>query len=254
MAKVWLIGAGPGDPELMTLKAARALGAADVVLIDDLVSRGCLAHARSDAKVIEAGKRGGCKATPQEFIERLMIQYARQGKTVARLKGGDPFVFGRGGEELEALRAAGIDVEVIPGITAGVGAPATLGIPVTHRGVSRGVIFVTGHTRDGAEPDWPALARTGLTLVIYMGITRLPEITAALLRAGMSPDTPSCAIENGTLRNQRQVIAPLATLARRAAGLTSPAIVVIGDVVRYAQEFGVRTAINSGPDPELLVA
>ena len=158
MGKVYLIGAGPGDPELMTLKAARALGAADVVLIDDLASRGCLAHARSDAKVIEVGKRGGCKATPQDFIERLMVQYAQQGKIVARLKGGDPFIFGRGGEELTKLRAAGIEVEVIPGITAGIGAPATLGIPVTHRDVARGVIFITGHTRDGAEPDWPALA------------------------------------------------------------------------------------------------
>jgi len=233
--KVFLIGAGPGDPELMTLKAARALGKADVVLIDDLVSRGCLAHARSDAKVIEVGKRGGCKATPQEFIERLMVQYARQGKIVARLKGGDPFIFGRGGEELAALRAAGIDVEVIPGITAGIGAPATLGIPVTHRDVARGVIFVTGHTKDGTEPDWPALARTGLTLVIYMGITRLPEITAALLQSGMSADTLACAIENGTLRNQRHVIAPLALLPRSAAALSSPAIIVVGDVVRFAR-------------------
>jgi uroporphyrin-III C-methyltransferase len=254
IGKVFLVGAGPGDPELMTLKAARALGKADIVLIDDLVSRGCLAHARSDAKVIEVGKRGGCKATPQEFIERLMVQYVRQGKVVARLKGGDPFVFGRGGEELAALRAVGIEVEVIPGITAGIGAPATLGIPVTHRDVARGAIFVTGHTNDGAEPDWAALARSGLTLVIYMGLARLAQIAAALLQAGMPPNTPACAIENGTLRNQRHVIAPVATLAQRAAKLSTPAIIVIGDVVRYAEEFGVRAAINSGPDPELLVA
>ena len=233
--KVFLIGAGPGDPELLTLKAARALGIADVVLIDDLVSRGCLAHARSDAKVIEVGKRGGCKATPQEFIERLLVQYARQGTIVARLKGGDPFVFGRGGEELTVLRAAGVDVEVIAGITAGIAAPATLGIPVTHRDVSRGVILVTGHSKDGAEPDWPALARTGLTLVIYMGIARLPQIAAALLQAGLSPDTPACAIENATLRNQRHVSAPLALLAQRT-DLSSPGIIVIGDVVRFADE------------------
>ena len=235
--KVFLIGAGPGDPELMTLKAARALGIAEVVLIDDLVSRGCLAHARSHAKVIEVGKRGGCKNTPQEFIERLLVQYARQGKIVARLKGGDPFVFGRGGEELEVLRAARIEVEVIPGITAGTAVPAT-----------------PGHTKDGAEPDWPALARTGLTLVIYMGIARLPQIAAALLQAGMSPYTPACAIENGTLRNQRQVITRLSTLAPSAARLSSPAIIVIGDVVRFAQEFGVGTRINCGPDPEFLAA
>src|SRR5712692_5990560 len=209
MGKVFLIGAGPGDPELMTLKAARALRTADVVLVDELVNRGCLAHARSGTTVINVGKRGGCKSTPQEFIERLLVQYARQGRVVARLKGGDPLIFGRGGEELQALRAAGIEVEVIPGITAGIGAPATLGIPLTHRDAARGVVFVTGHTKDGAEPDWPALARTGLTLVIYMGLTRLPQIAAALLQAGMSPGTLACAIENGTLRNQRQVIAPL---------------------------------------------
>src|SRR5712692_3277224 len=133
MGKVFLIGAGPGDPELMTLKAARALGAADVVLVDELVNRGCLAHARSDAKVIEVGKRGGCKSTPQVFIEKLMVTFARTGQTVARLKGGDPFVFGRGGEEMQALAAEGIEVVVIPGITAGIGVPAALGIPVTHR-------------------------------------------------------------------------------------------------------------------------
>src|SRR4051812_39063428 len=153
--KAYLIGAGPGDPELMTLKAARALGTADVVLIDELVSRGCLAHARSDARIIEVGKRGGCKSTPQAFIERLLVLYAKD-KIVARLKGGDPFVFGRGAEELQALGAAGIEVEVIPGVTAGIGVPAMLGIPVTHREVARGVTFVTGHTKDAAEPNWEA--------------------------------------------------------------------------------------------------
>jgi uroporphyrin-III C-methyltransferase len=243
--KVFLIGAGPGDPELMTLKAARALGRAEVVLIDDLVSRGCLAHARSDAKVIEVGKRGGCKATPQEFIERLMVQYARQGKVVARLKGGDPFVFGRGGEELAALRAAGVEVEVVPGITAGIGAPATLGIPVTHRDVSRGVVFVTGHTKDSAEPDWSALARTGLTLVIYMGIARIAHISAALIAGGLRGDTPACAIQDATLKTQRQVMAPLALLAQSAASLASPAIIVVGDVVRFADEKnGVRPHLS----------
>ena len=243
--KVWLIGAGPGDPELMTLKAARTLREADIVLIDDLVSRGCLAHARSDAKVIEVGKRGGCKSTPQEFIERLMVQYAQQGKNVVRLKGGDPFVFGRGGEELEALRAAGIDAEVIPGITAGLAS----GIPVTHRDAARGVIFVTGHTKDGGEPDWQALARSGLTLVIYMGLKRLPEIARALMDAGLAGDTPGCVVENATLRAQRQVVAPLALLAQSAAALSSPAIIVIGEVVRLAAQ---RT--SSGSVPELRVA
>jgi uroporphyrin-III C-methyltransferase len=236
--KVFLIGAGPGDPELMTLKAARALGAADVVLIDDLVRRGCLAHAFSGAKVIEVGKRGGCKATPQEFIERLMIQYARQGTKVARLKGGDPFVFGRGGEELAALRAAGIEVEVIPGITAGIGAPATLGIPLTHRLVARGVTFISGHSASGAEPDWRALASQGTTLVIYMGLARIEAIVGSLMAAGMPASTPACAIENATLRNQRQVIATLDSLRAeiQRARLAAPAIIVIGEVVRFAAE------------------
>ena len=232
MGKVYLIGAGPGDPELMTLKAARALGRADVVLVDELVNRGCLAHARSDAKVIEVGKRGGCKSTPQAFIEKLLVQYAKQGMTVARLKGGDPFVFGRGGEELGALLAAGIEVEVIPGITAGLGAPATLGIPVTHRGVARGVTFVTGHATDGNEPDWKALAHSGTTLVIYMGLRVLEKILSSLREAGMSPQTPACIIENATLKTQRQRIATLATLT--AAGFQGPAIVVVGDVVRFS--------------------
>jgi uroporphyrin-III C-methyltransferase len=235
MGKVLLIGAGPGDPELLTLKAARALRCADVVLVDELVNRGCLRHVRSDAKVVDVGKRAGCKATPQEFIERLMVQYARQGKIVARLKGGDPLVFGRGGEELAALRAAGIAAEVIPGITAGIGAPATLGVPVTHREMARGVIFVTGHTKDGAEPDWQALARTGLTLVIYMGMKRIASITSALLSAGMRPEIPACVIQNATLRNQRQVITSLQRLPQAAAHLASPAIIVVGDVVRVAQ-------------------
>jgi uroporphyrin-III C-methyltransferase len=233
--KVYLIGAGPGDPELMTLKAARALGAADVILIDELVSRGCLAHARLDARVVEVGKRGGCTSTPQEFIERLMVLHARQGETVARLKGGDPFVFGRGGEEMQALLAAGIEVEVIPGITAGIGAPATLGIPVTHRELARGVMFVTAHTRDGAEPDWEALVRTGATLVIYMGMSRLSHIVEELGAAGMSPAMPACVIENGTLGNQRQAIGTLSSLAREAKALGSPAIIVVGQVVRLAE-------------------
>jgi uroporphyrin-III C-methyltransferase len=199
--------------------------------VDELVNRGCLAHARSDARVIEVGKRGGCKSTPQAFIEKLLIQYARQGMMVARLKGGDPFVFGRGGEELEALLAAGIEVEVIPGITAGLGATAALGIPVTHRDIARGVTFVTGHTKDGEEPDWGALARSGTTLVIYMGLRNFEKILSSL-KAAMDLQTPACIIENGTLKTQRQRIATLGTLT--AAGLQGPAIIVVGKVVRLS--------------------
>jgi uroporphyrin-III C-methyltransferase len=234
--KVYLIGAGPGDPELMTLKAARALGQAHVVLIDDLVSRGCLAHARSGARIVEVGKRGGCKATPQVFIEKLMVQHAKAGSTVARLKGGDPFVFGRGGEEVAALTACGIEVEIIPGITAGLGAPAALGIPVTHREIARGVTFVTGHTKDGGEPNWDALARSGMTLVVYMGLARLAKIVAELRQAGMPAETPACIIENGTLKNQRQRIATLGSLT--PDGFVGPAVLVVGDVVRYASTAG----------------
>ena len=231
--RVTLIGAGPGDPELLTLKAARALGAADVVLVDELVNRGCLAHVATGARIIEVGKRGGCKSTPQAFIEKLLVLYAKEGKNVVRLKGGDPFVFGRGGEEVEALRAQGMEVEVIPGITAGTAVPASLGIPVTHRELARGVTFVTGHTKDGTEPDWQALARTRTTLVIYMGLRGMARILGSLKAAGMDPATPACLIENGTLNDQKQRIATLGTLS--GDGFSGPALIVIGDVVRFAR-------------------
>lgn len=242
--KVWLIGAGPGDPELLTLKAVRALGAADVVLLDALADRAVLAHVKPGARIIEAGKRGGCKSTPQAFIERLMVRCARSGVCVARVKGGDPFVFGRGGEEMLALRAAGIEYEVVSGVTAGIGVPAALGIPVTHRDVAPGVTFVTGHLREAPcgssgppGPNWRALAASGTTLVIYMGMSRLDGIARQLLEAGLAADTPAAAIQSGTLAAQRQVIATLATLERAVAAhqLGSPAIVVIGEVVRFAR-------------------
>ena len=223
--RVYLIGAGPGDPQLMTLKAARALGLADVVLVDALVHRGCLAYARSDARIVEVGKRAGV-GTSQAFIEKVMIQSARNGHIVARLKGGDPFVFGRGGEELQALLAADIEVEVIPGITAGVGVPAMLGIPVTHRGLAHGVTFVTGH---GVQVDWAALVRSGTTLVIYMGLQKLESIKAALQAAGMDPRTPACVVENGTLPTQRQLLTTLGRLSD--AGFTGPALIIVGAVV-----------------------
>jgi uroporphyrin-III C-methyltransferase len=226
--KVYLMGAGPGDPELMTLKAARALGRADVVLVDALVNRGCLAHARSDARIVEVGKRSG-SGTSQAFIEKVMVQTAKNGLTVARLKGGDPFIFGRGGEELRALLDAGVEVEVIPGITAGIGVPAALGIPLTHREVAHGVSFVTGH---GAELDWQALVRSKTTLVIYMGLANLGPIVRALESAGMDPATPACLIENGTLGNQRQVVTRLEALS--SAGFRGPALIVIGAVVALA--------------------
>lgn len=235
--KVYLIGAGPGDVELLTLKAVRALAACEVVLLDDLVSRDVLQFIGKSARVIEVGKRGGCRSTPQEFTQRLMVRLAQGGKIVARVKGGDPFVFGRGGEEVEALRSAGIEAELINGITSGLAAPAMLGIPVTHRDYCHGVALVTGHTRSHGRPNWTALARSGVTLVIYMGMVNLESIAAELMAAGMPKDTPAAAIENGTLPQQRQVISNLANLAAevKAGGLRSPAVIVVGEVVNFAQ-------------------
>lgn len=244
--KVYLIGAGPGDPDLMTLKAVKALQLADVVLIDDLVNRDILQHA-PQARIIEVGKRGGCKSTPQHFINRMMVALAEQGQTVARLKGGDPFLFGRGGEEMLELRHAGIPVDIIPGITSGIAVPATLGIPVTHRAYSHGVSFITGHLQhDDSTHNWKALAESGTTLVIYMGMKHLAAITQELLASGMSPDTPAAAIQNGSLPQQQHVTSTLSllTTAVQQAGMGSPAIIVIGDVVRLAHHQDLLQSIS----------
>lgn len=235
--RVALVGAGPGDPELLTLRAARAIAEADVILIDDLVDRRVLAHARADARVVEVGKRGGCVSTPQAFIERLLVGEAIAGRNVVRLKGGDPFLFGRGGEEVAQLRAHGIPVDVVPGITSGMAAPAAVGIPVTHRDCTRGVIFVTGHAQsDLHDVDWAALAATGLTLVIYMGVARAAHIRARLIEAGLSPELPAAAVQDGTRPTQRALATTLGALDAdlAAAGLGSPAILVVGEVARLA--------------------
>ncbi len=235
--KVFLVGAGPGDPELMTLKAVRALRAADVVLHDDLVNPEILGWARPGARIVAVGKRGGCKSTPQAFILRLLVAEARNGHCVVRLKGGDPFMFGRGGEESRHLRAAGIEVEVINGITAGIAAPSALGIPLTQRGHAQGVIFVTGHGQGDGEPDWACLAATRLTLVIYMGVARAPAIRAGLLAGGMAADIPVAVIQDASLPSERALRSSVAAFpeAILAAGLRSPAVIVIGDVVDLAQ-------------------
>ena len=243
--KVYLIGAGPGDPDLITVKALKALQTADVVLLDDLVNRDLLQHAPA-ARVIEVGKRGGCKSTPQHFINRMMVALAEQGQIVARLKGGDPFLFGRGGEEVMALRTAGIPLEVIPGVTSGIAAPASIGVPVTHRDLSHGVTFITGHTQAGHAPDWRALVQGGTTLVIYMGMKRLASIVTDLLAAGMAEDTPAAAIQQGTLPQQRQVVSTVSMLpmAVQQEGLSSPGIIVVGDVVRLAYSKGTLDALE----------
>lgn len=235
-AKVWLVGAGPGDPELLTLKAVRALREADVVLIDDLVNPAVLEHC-PDARVITVGKRGGCRSTPQDFIHRLMLRYARQGKCVVRLKGGDPCIFGRGGEEASWLREHGIEVTLVNGITAGLAGATNCDIALTLRGVSRGVTLVTAHTQDDSRLNWQALAAGGTTLVIYMGVAKLGEIQQQLLQAGMAADMPVAMIENASLPAQRECRSDLSRMHddAKAFALKSPAILVIGAVALMAQ-------------------
>jgi len=233
--KVWLVGAGPGDPELLTLKAARVLRGAQVVMVDDLVNRAVLEHC-PDARVIAVGKRGGCRSTPQAFIHRLMLRYARHGKSVVRLKGGDPCIFGRASEEADWLQARGIEVEVVNGITAGLAGATHFGIPLTLRGVARGVSFVTAHTQDDSPLDWTALAHSGTTLVVYMGVTKLAEIRSNLIAAGLAASTPVALIENASLPQQRECRSDLANMHDDALAfaLKSPAILVIGAVAASA--------------------
>jgi uroporphyrin-III C-methyltransferase len=231
--KVWLVGAGPGDPELLTLKAVRVLGSADVVLVDDLVNRAILVHVREGARVIKVGKRGGCKSTPQDFIERLLVAEAKAGRVVVRLKGGDPFIFGRGGEELETLARAGVECEVVNGITSGLAAATNAGVPLTRRDCTRGVTFVTAHSAE-REPDWAALVKTGMTLVVYMGVARCVKVQAALLAAGMPRRTPAAVIQDASLPRERRLRTTLERLSADIASheIASPAIMVIGEVAR----------------------
>jgi uroporphyrinogen III methyltransferase/synthase len=234
---VYLVGAGPGDPGLMTARSLELIASADVVFHDRLIPPGALNGARDDAELIYVGKAPGSPSVPQEEIAERLIEAARQGRSVIRLKGGDPFVFGRGGEEGEALRAAGVEFEVVPGVTAGVAATAYAGIPVTHRNDASAVAFVTGHEdpeKDETALDWPALARFPGTLVFYMGVKRLADNAAALIGAGRDPDEPAAAVERGTMPGQRTVVATLATLAEAAEreAIGAPALIVVGPVVR----------------------
>ena len=235
-AKVWLVGAGPGDPELLTLKAVRALREAKVVLIDDLVNDALLEHCPT-ARIIAVGKRGGCRSTPQAFIHRLMLRYARQGLCVVRLKGGDPCIFGRGGEEAQWLRERGVEVELVNGITAGLAGATQCDIPLTLRGVARGVTLVTAHTQDDSQLNWQALAQGGTTLVIYMGVAKLDEIRDQLLAGGMAADMPVAMIENASLPEQRECRSDLMSMGNDACrfGLKSPAILVIGAVAAVVE-------------------
>ena len=250
-----LVGAGPGDPDLLTLKAVKAIQAATVLFVDDLVNDAILEHARPHARIVHVGKRGGCKSTPQAFIEKLMITAVHEGETVVRLKGGDPFIFGRGGEEVEHLREAGIEVAVVNGITAGLAAVTALGVPLTHRDHAQGVVFVTGHAKTGAGAqqspiDWRGLAATAhnarLTLVIYMGVAGAAHIQRELLQ-GLPAATPVAVIQHATLAQQRHIASTLERLCddMAEAGLGSPAVIVVGDVLRGLAAAGV--AVPQGP-------
>jgi uroporphyrinogen III methyltransferase / synthase len=240
---VYLVGAGPGDPGLMTARSLELIATADAIYYDRLIPPGALSGAREDAELVYVGKQPGVPSVPQEEIGVRLIEAAREGKAVVRLKGGDPFVFGRGGEEGEALREAGVEFEVVPGITAGVAATAYAGIPVTHRDEASAVAFVTGHEDpEKAESalDWGALAHFPGTLVFYMGVKRLADNAAALIAAGRDPEEPAAAIERGTMAGQRTVEATLATLAEAVSRkeVKAPALIVVGPVARRREQLG----------------
>jgi uroporphyrin-III C-methyltransferase len=245
---VTLVGAGPGDPDLLTLKAVKAIQAATVLLVDDLVSDAVVALAAPGARVIHVGKRGGCRSTPQSFIEKLMVAAVREGEHVVRLKGGDPFIFGRGGEEVEHLRAEGIEPTVVNGITAGLAAATSLGVPLTHRQHAHGVLFITGHAQHGVDgPDWRALAATArdarLTLVIYMGVSGAARIEQGLL-AELPAGTPVAVVQRVSLPGERQLVTTLGDLSAAIAReqLASPAVIVVGDVISGVAAMAERQA------------
>lgn len=249
VGRVFLIGAGPGDPELLTLRAVRLMGKAEVVVYDHLVSQAVLDFVSPTAERIYAGKRRNEHTLRQEQINALLIRLAQEGKQVVRLKGGDPFIFGRGGEELQALAAAGLGFEVVPGITAACGVSTYAGIPLTHRDYAQTCLFVTGHLKERpknpadtavpqgglvADLDWPALIRPHQTVVIYMGLSALTDICRQLIAHGAAPDLPIAIVQDGTIASQKTVTGTLADLPAKVAanGLTSPCLIIVGEVVR----------------------
>ncbi len=247
--QVTLVGAGPGDPELLTIKAVRAIRSATVLLVDDLVSDEVLRYARRSARIVHVGKRGGCASTPQAFIEKLMAAEALKGERVVRLKGGDPFVFGRGGEEVEHLRTQGIVVDVVNGITSGLAAVTSLGVPLTHRDHAHGVIFITGHAKEKSNSvDWPTLAAAaaqGLTLVIYMGVSQADHLQEGLLQA-LGRATPVAVVQHASLPQQRHAVGTLGDLTALIAreGLGSPAIIVVGDVLKGMASLALEPGVS----------
>jgi uroporphyrin-III C-methyltransferase / precorrin-2 dehydrogenase / sirohydrochlorin ferrochelatase len=255
--RVVLVGAGPGDPDLLTLKAARAIAHADVVFADRLVGEGVMKLIPLSAEIVHVGKSRGEHSVPQSEIHRRMIEAARAGKRVVRLKGGDPFIFGRGGEELEALRAAGVEVDVVPGISAALGCAAAAQIPLTHRDMAQAVTFVTGHAALGEEPDldWAALARPNQTVVVFMGLGNADAIAARLIAAGADAATPVAVIENGTRESEIRAFGALGDVANviQAAGIQGPALLVIGEVVALAAGSGRLSAERIGASSQSAV-
>lgn len=236
---VYLVGAGPGDPELLTVRAAALLPQADVIVYDHLVAPIILALAKEGAERIYAGKQRGNHALPQQDLNLLLVRLAREGKVVVRLKGGDPYTFGRGGEEVAALSLHGVPFEVVPGITAAAGVAAYAGIPLTHRAYSQACVFVTGHLQDGSMGlDWPALARQRQTVVVYMGLLGLPTLCRELMAHGLPPDWPAAIVMQGTTAQQRTVSGTLATLPALAAAakLKAPTLIIVGEVVKLRHQ------------------
>lgn len=235
--RVWLVGAGPGDPDLLTVKALRVLGTADVVVHDGLVSREILALAPHSAQLISVAKRKSRHTFAQDEINAMLVAFALEGLTVVRLKGGDPFIFGRGGEELEACRAAGVECQIVPGVTAALAASASAGAPLTHRTSAQAVTFVTGHAARDEDPDldWPALARTNHTVVIYMGLSAAPRIAGRLLDAGRVPSTPALIVVDASRPSEQRVITTLGDLAAAAADLSGPALLIVGEAMVLAR-------------------
>ena len=239
---VWLVGAGPGDPELLTIKALKALQAAEVVVHDGLVSDEILALAPSGARLISVAKRKSRHSYAQDEINRMLVAFAQEGLNVVRLKGGDPFIFGRGGEELEACREAGVECHVVPGVTAALAASANAGAPLTHRGSAQAVTFVTGHAASGSEPDldWESLAKANQTVVIYMGVSTAAGIYGRLIGAGRVGSTPALIVENASRADERRIVTTLAGLPLAAAEIAGPALLIVGEAMALAQAGGME--------------